>query len=141
MNFEIPPATRVVTLPTDQFTWTTRQRVGLTTFAGPFNLRLNPGDDVTFRFTPLPGRVMTHVDELLIHVSVSSTFTNRTKPVLIWNWQDQTWWNADIEGRDLMIDDPEPFIGPQNAVEIRMMMDEVGYSTYGNLLIEQTGRF
>jgi hypothetical protein len=130
-----------VTISADQFTWITQTRVGISTYTGPLYLRIAPGEEVVFRFTPLPGLRLGRVEQLSVRSERGSGFI-RHVPLQLWHWRLRRW--VDVEGNNntIVIDDPEAFIGPQNAVQLRLYLEESGgYIDVGNLSVEQKGNF
>jgi hypothetical protein len=136
----IPPAGQTVISP-DRFTWFVRDHTGLTDVS-PVNMTLQSGDQAVFRFTPLPDAVLREVEELTIIIDHTSN-SNRTVPLLLWNWEDNEWEDITItDGNSYSIRDPERFLGPENAVEVQVSADAGG--TFGrvqDVSIEHRGRF
>ncbi len=142
-----PPAGRVHLGP-EQFTWVARERQGLTTNAAPVNTLMQPGDLAIFQFTPLPDAVLSTVDTL--HVELNIGTTSRLEfPLELWDWEAQEWRSIEMnELRDRSnvrrhtIRNPASFIGPQNAVQVRVNVDESsGLGRIAALVIEQEGTF
>lgn len=138
-----------VTISQDQFTWVSRERQGVSDL-GPLNITLFTEVELVFRFTPLPDAVLSEVDELtLIIERARSVYSDNA--VELWNWQDETWElvNLGTEMRQTMRDSArssEPsfrrFLGPLNAVQMRIARDTSGASvSITQLGIEQRGRF
>ena len=130
-----------VLIAADQFTWIVKDRNSVTDLA-PVALTLQPGDEVSFRFTPLPESVLNEVSELSLTVDRAST-TSRTLPLQLWNWDNQAWDEIDINGGNIhSIRNPQAYLGPQNAVQVRIIADEIGnYTRISDLSIEQRGQF
>ncbi len=105
-------------------------------------MTLQPGDEVVFRFTPLPDAVLSDVSELTVILDRSSNVT-RTVPVWLWDWDAQDWEEIGITSGDFYtITDPGRFLGPNNAVEVRVNADAIGsYARIQDLSVEQRGRF
>jgi len=138
---EFTPPSREVRVSSDQFTWIVRDRNSVTDL-GPVALTLQPGDEVAFRFTPLPDAVLRQVSELTLTIDRDSN-TNRTLPLQLWNWATGVWEPVTINGGNVhSIREPAAYLGPQNAVQVRIVADEIGsYTRISDLSIEQRGRF
>jgi hypothetical protein len=138
---EITRPTGRTRITPDQFTWYVPSRTSMTDIA-PLDLAFAPGDEVIFRFTPLPDSVLRRVDELSVFVDRSLS-TNRSLPFQLWNWETQSWEDWRIQtGNQLTISNPQPFLGPHNAVQIRLTADSMGgYPRIDDLTIEQAGIF
>lgn len=135
-----PPAGEVL-VSSDQFTWMVQTRSMFNDVA-PVDLVFQPGDEVTFRYTPLPDVVLGSVNELLVYVDRGEN-TTRTLPLYLWNWENGDWEQMEISSSNrLVVRSPERFLGPQNAVQIRIVADEIGgYPRFDDLSIEQRGQF
>ena len=130
-----------VLISSDQFTWIVRNRNSVTDLA-PIGMALQSGDQVTFRFTPLPDVVLREVNDLTLILDRGSNGT-RNFPVQLWNWENQEWDELSItDGSEYSIHNPAEYLGPQNAVEVQVVADEIGsYARIQDLSIEQRGRF
>jgi hypothetical protein len=141
LDFRRPPSTQDVFLSADKFTWVTQSRIGVVNYTGPLDLRLVPGDDVVFRFTPLPDMVLPQVNELVVNVDRNYGYT-REVPIQVWNWQLGEWQDLNMENRQTVISRPRAYLGPQNAVQVRVYLEGAGgYLDVGNVWVEQRGRF
>ena len=141
LEVEFTPPTQSVLIAADQFTWVSIANTGGDT-AAPVGLSMQPGDEAVLRFTPLPGRVLADVDLFTVDIDHMSR-TGRNMPIDVWNW-DTGEWNTFrfINSSQLVIDDPHPYLGPNNAVEIRIVADDAGgFVRMQDLTVEQRGRF
>jgi hypothetical protein len=134
-----PKGSTVVT--SDQFTWFAQSRSSLVD-VGPVNITLNQGDEAVLRFTPLPDAVLKQVDELHVYIDRNLN-TNRDVTLQFWNWNTAQWEeHSTTSGNQIIISEPAPYIGPENAVQIRISADSFGgYSRMSDLSIEQLGLF
>jgi len=141
LEVELTPPTREVLVSSDQFTWIVQDRNSVTDL-GPVGIALQPGDEVAFRFTPLPDAVLREVSELTLTVDRGSG-SSRTVPIQIWNWEESAWEEVTIQGGNVFsIRDPEAYLGPENAVQIQLVADSIGtYARIQDLSVEQRGRF
>lgn len=136
----IQPPSGVVTISADRFTWAVRAYAGLSEVT-PVDLNMQPGEQVEFRFTPQPSAVLSDVQQMVIVVEGLNVAARRV-PVYLYDWPAAEWVSMDI-GRDgLVLDAPAPYLGPQNAVQIRLVADEIGgFLRIGSLGVEQRGLF
>lgn len=130
-----------VLITSDQFTWTI-ENGGAQNVAAPFSMSLDSGDEVSFRFTPLPDAVLTQVRELIISLDRGVSIS-RNLPLQIWNWETASWEDIQVSSGNLFaIRNPARYLGPQNAVQLRVLGDNVGtYTRIQDLSVEQRGRF
>jgi len=135
----VPQGNTVITA--DQFTWFAQSRSSLAD-VGPIDISFNPGDEAVLRFTPLPDAVLKQVNELRIYVDRNQN-TNRNITLQVWNWDTAQWEDqATSSGNQIIISNPARYIGPENAVQIRLSADAFGgYPRLNNLSIEQMGLF
>ncbi len=127
----------------NQFTWAAVQREGALD-ASPTNTTLYSDSIAGFRFTPLPNAILSEVERLYIRLDQDGDDSrDRDMGIELWNWQTQTWVQMEItEGRNRIFQ-AEQFIGPLNAVQVRINRDQSGGSYFylRQLTIEQQGRF
>jgi hypothetical protein len=141
LDVNLTPPGRDVLVTADQFTWTVRQRSTLNDI-GPLDISLQPNDEVVFQFTPLPDAVLKDVGELTVAVDRGSS-SNRTVPLQIRNWDTGEWEDIQVSsGNSVPISDPQRFLGPHNAVQLRLDANSIGgYPRLQDLSVEQRGRF
>jgi hypothetical protein len=137
----MPPIGEVL-IPAEQFTWTAETPSGLLTEIAPFALTFQTGEEAVFRFAPLPQAVLNTVSELIIRVDRSASVA-RAVPLQVWNWETAAWEELRItSGVGYPIRRPQPYLGPNNAVQIRITGDSFGgYTRLQDLTIEQRGRY
>ncbi|MCB9450549.1 MAG: hypothetical protein H6672_03870 [Anaerolineaceae bacterium] len=141
LEIEFTPPTQQVLITGDQFTWVSLSNVGGNTDT-PIGLSLQPGDETVLRYTPLPGHVLAQVDEFTIDIDHNSR-TGRNMPIDLWNWDTGVWETIRfINTSQLTINHPTPYLGPNNAVEVRIVADDAGgFVRIQDMTIEQRGRF
>ncbi len=141
LDVEFTPPAHEVTISADQFTWVARERLGLND-ATPFEIALQPGDEVIFRFTPLPDAVLSQVKELVLEFDGTNS-VSRQMPLQLWDWQAGEWREVEVAtAGPHPITNPSRYLGPQNAVEIRIVADDLaGYARLQNLTVEHVGVF
>jgi hypothetical protein len=135
------PPTGEVLVSSDQFTWIVQDRNSVTDL-GPVGIALQPGDEVVFRFTPLPDAVLEEVSELTLTVDRGSGST-RSIPLQLWNWEANDWEEVSIQGGNIYsIRNPEAYLGPENSVQVQLVADTIGtYTRIQDLSVEQRGHF
>ncbi len=123
----------------DQFTWFAPSRNSLADI-GPLDIALNPGDETVLRFTPLPDAILSAVNELRVYVDRNLN-TSRNVGLELWNWETESWVEQTTNSSNqIILSDPAAFIGPENAVQIRIASDAFGgYPRLSDLSIEQLG--
>ncbi len=138
----------VVRVGADQFTWVTQERVGVTDTLAPVNTVLQPGDLAVFRFTPVPDMVLNQVSALRLFIDTPGTLRAGI-PLEVWNWQTQAWSVVELAPladtpnvAEIILDSPAPYLGAQNAVQLRLAADETSsFARYVRIGVEQAGRF
>ena len=129
-----------VTISPDQFTWVVASYTGLSNVS-PVNMQLQPGEEAVFRYTPLPSALLKQVDSLIVNANDTNT-GGRSIPFYLWNWDTGDWEGVNVLDEVATIHDPARFLGPQNAVQVRLVADEIGgYVRLGKVSVEQTGTF
>jgi hypothetical protein len=129
-----------VTISPDQFTWVVREYLGLGD-TSPINLTLQPGEEAVFQYTPIPGAVLSRVDELTVRVDNVATI-GRITPVEVWDWTAGAWEPVLLTGEVAVLQDPAPYLGARNAVRLRILTDESGtFTRIGRVSVSQSGAF
>lgn len=140
LDTQIVHPAQAVTIPAERFMWSVREFNGTTEIA-PVDLNMQPGETVVFRFTPLPTAVLDDVTELHIRLS-DLNVGGRAIPLSLWDWKAEAWTVYEAGREGLVIDDYARFLGPENAVQIRLAADDTGgYMRIGQLGVEQVGTF
>jgi hypothetical protein len=137
---EIDPA-RTTTVTQDQFTWVSLAREGVGDL-GPNNINLYSDSELIFRFTPLPSARLDRVDTMTLQLDFGrQTFGENS--IDLWNWQDSEWESIELGSqRSFVLNNPAPYLGPLNAVEMRIVPDNIeGQIFIDNIGVEQTGGF
>ncbi len=134
-----PPVGSVVIAP-DQFTWTLVSYDG-DSVVPPTNLQIQSGEEITYRFTPLPAAVLGQVNGLTVSAdNVSAGGVSLT--IQLYNWATQDYEVLPLHNGRVTVTDPARFLGPQNAVQVRIVADTIGnYLRIGQLAVAQTGTF
>lgn len=138
-TIERPP--RTVSISTDRFTWATTAYNGLNEVT-PVDLNLQPGEEVSFRFTPLPGAVLDTVEQVSVVID-NLNVASRRVPIYLYDWLTQEWVSMDVARGGLTLTaDAARYLGPENAVQLRLVADEIGgYLRIGALGVTQRGTF
>ena len=134
------PAQRV-TLTTENFSWMTLDRHGVID-NGTDGFSLFEGQSVEFLFHPLPGLAMDRVDRMLIDVDRGGGY-GQALHVELYDWLRGEY---DVftyrDGSELELSAPRRYLGPGNAVRIRLRYGEgMGTARVRKIRIEQTGRY
>jgi hypothetical protein len=105
----------------------------------PVELNMQPGEEVVFRFTPLPDAVLETVNELWVTVE-DLNVGGRQVPISLWDWKAGEWELYEVTREGIRVDDQARFLGPENAVQMRLVADEIGgYLRIGQIGVEQVG--
>lgn len=137
---ELVPPPSSVTIAPDRFSWLVTNYTGLADVA-PVNTQLQPGEEASFRFTPLPDAVLKRVFTLTVNVNNVSS-SGLSVPFYLWNWERGDWERLNTQDELATIVNPARFLGPQNAVQVRLVADDIGgYVRINRLNIAQTGTF
>lgn len=141
LDIEFTPPTDEVLISADQFTWVVRERLGLSDVT-PLDISLDPGEEVIFRFTPLPDAVLSQVKELVLELGASNV-VGRELPLQLWDWRAGEWREIEVSSSGPnAVRNPTRFLGPQNSIEIRIVADDMaGYARLQNLTVEHVGVF
>lgn len=148
LEVEVTQPTGSIHIAADQFTWVSTERTGLSVNVAPVETTIQTGDLVTFRFTPLPEAVLADVEALHIEM-VTSGFAQADIPVEVWDWQAQEWdvillerMNDRSNTRRRSIRNPARYLGAENAVQVRLSVDESNnLLRLTRLVVEQDGEF
>jgi len=136
----ISPATGSVTISEDQFTWVVQEYAGLNDIS-PVSFQMQPGEEVVFRYTPLPTAVLSETESLTVNLDNLSMGV-RTMPIYLWNWEANAWDSLNVVNNSTTISSPARYLGPNNAVQVRLLADEIGgFVRVGRVSVEQTGTF
>lgn len=139
LDTTIEPPRGAVSISTDRFTWAVTSYNGLSEVA-PVGLSLQPGEEAAFRFTPLPTAVLDTVEQFSVVVDDLNVASRRV-PIYLYDWETGSWVSMDVGRGGLTLADRR-YLGPENAVQIRLVADEIGgFLRIGALGITQRGRF
>jgi hypothetical protein len=142
LSVQITAPTGETLVTPDQFTWAIRERTSLND-VGPLDMSLQAGDSIVFQFTPLPTAVLRQVNELNVIVDRSSS-SSRGLPLQLWDWGAGKWENIQLstDRNMFIVNDPARFLGPQNAVQVRVDAENIGgYPRIQDLSVQQRGEF
>ncbi|NDJ60124.1 MAG: hypothetical protein GYB67_03315 [Chloroflexi bacterium] len=136
-----PPSSSAGTLiiPPDRFTWTLREQQGFGIKA-PVGLSMNQGEEAIFQFTPLPDAVLETVTTLTVQLRNFGA-GRRTNTLDVWQWVEAEWETVTLSPDTWSTNDPARFLGPLNAVRVRIVSEDFGgFRSDSNLLVSQAGR-
>lgn len=140
LNVDVVQPRGRTTVHADEFSWISEDSSVMGERA-PINLALQPGEQVSFRYTPLPSAVLRQVDTLTLRLERTS-IGSQSIPVELFNWETDDWEAVDAAQGDTVFEEPARFLGPQNAVRVRLTSEAVGgFLRVEQLLVEQTGSF
>ena len=141
LDVDIQLPNQRATLPTEYFSWISLDRQGLTD-NGTDNFSMYEGQAAEFLFHPLPGLAMETVDRLFIEVDRGGGYA-QTLDTELFNWHTNKFDVFNYQdGEELEFTDPASYLGPGNAVRIRLQYEQgVGTARVREIRIEQTGRY
>ncbi len=141
--FELPvthqlPSTPLTIMP-GLATWASIPE-GALRAASPYDLSLNGTETAGFRFMPLPGAQLGEVARLDI---IARRTSPNTATVLVRNWQTGEWEPLAMEsGVRGTIEDVAPYLGPNQAVELLLIPDDINYFVnYAEIGVRWHGTF
>ena len=149
LEVDVAPATGSARVTADQFTWVATERSSLSSEVAPVNADFQQGDVAVFRFTPMPGSVLADVETLYIEMNLTGG-SSFNVPIEVWDWDAELWEQIELvrpdertTGRSQSISDPDRFLGAQNAVQVRLAVDDEtsSFLRMTRLVVEQEGRF
>ncbi len=125
----------------NQFTWVSRNRNGVDD-VGPYSINMFNDSEVIFRFTPLPSAVLSDVEAMNLVIERPNALTAALQ-VQLWNWENEAWDDVEFDREMIVpIDSFEDYLGPLNAVEVRLARPQAGGSvSIRQLGIEQFGQY
>jgi hypothetical protein len=136
----IYPPTGSVTISPDQFTWVVQEYAGLNDIS-PVSFQMQPGEEVVFRYTPLPSAVLRETESLTVNLD-NLNMGGRTTPIYLWNWEANDWDSINVVNNSTTISNPARYLGPNNAVQVRLLADDIGgFVRVGRVSVAQTGTF
>jgi hypothetical protein len=123
----------------DQFNWVIRSFNGLGDVS-PFDLRLDQSEELVLQYAPLASATLRQVEALYLILQNFSSGSRRM-PVALWHWAQQDWVEIEANSERFEVPAFEDFIGPQNAVQIRLRAQDLSaFLRVGRIGIEQRGR-
>ena len=141
LDVEIQRPRERATLTSEHFSWLTLDRQGVTG-NGTENFSLFEGQSVEFLFHPLPGLALDVVERLLVDVDRGGGYA-QALAIELYDWTREEYEIFTYrDGSELDLSSPQRFLGPGNAVRIRLEYgDGMGTLRVRKIRIEQTGRF
>ena len=140
LDIQLP--TETATLASEYFTWMTLDRSGGIPSSGPDGFSLFETQGVTFLFNPLPGLAMDEVSRMVVEVDRGGGYA-QSLDIELFNWTANEYDAYGFRDGDVLtFDDPRPYLGGGNMVQIRLRYDEgIGTARVRKIRIEQTGRY
>lgn len=136
-NLEVLPGERTRISP-DQFTWALIEDEAATNSTPNMMTYLNRGK-LSYRLTPVPTSVLETVDELVVMIERGSSSLANTR-VRLMNWDTGRYETLELTDTRTVVDNPAPYIGPNNAVQIEIdRLLSAGALSITRLAVEQYG--
>ena len=129
------------TLPSEFFTWITLSREGIIG-NGTENFNLYEGQSVEFQLRPQPGLAMNQVERMLLEIDRGGGYAQSLDIELYNTMSNEYDAFGYREGDELDLLNPQPYLGVNNEVQVRLKFDEgVGTARVRKIRIEQTGTY
>ncbi len=110
----------IVEMPNAYLTWTPTEESTRRDVA-PYEVSIQPNERYIFRYVPMPLMRLSEVTEIRLTVQPSTGASRQVTDALsLWNWQTQQWEMVRIENFLTQVINPTRFIGPQNAIEMKL---------------------
>jgi hypothetical protein len=129
VSFEIASNAEEPVIPSGLLTWTIVDSTPYNQNYTPYGLRVRPNEPVTFRFMPVAGLELAVIDQIDLNTNISGNA--RRVNFEFWNWNTGEWDLLEFETIDqtnnnntLIIDEPGPYLGPNNAFLVRVELNE-----------------
>ena len=131
--FELPvkvvASDPVVEIPPGLTTWTLFETDDPATLldVSPVSFQISSGNQAAFQFMPMPRMRLAAVEELDINFQGQGTLV-----VEVWDWVAQAWVGVSLDpgSTSTTIPHAERFAGPENAVNVRIVSQDVATYTY-----------
>ena len=139
VDMQLP--TQRVTLTTENFSWMTLDRQGVAD-NGTESFSLYEEQSVEFLFHPLPGLALDSVEHMLVDIDRGGGY-GQALHVELYDWRQGDYDTFTYrDGSELEFSAPRRYLGPGNAVKIRLRYGEgIGTARVRKIRIEQTGRY
>lgn len=137
-DVELPSSTEQVTLSGDQFTWAATDLELGQVFGNLSSLTvINPGW-AEFQITPIEGAVLDTVSTIIVEINRGTALGSQIE-FSLYNY-DTGEWDTQESSRleEYVIDNPAPYLGRNNMVEIRYEIDTDLTSSNANGRVLQT---
>lgn len=141
LDVDVVQPSETVTLTSENFTWMTLERVGITE-NGTDNFSLFETQQVEMRLTPLSELVLDEVDSMIVEVDRGGGYA-QSLIVELFNWRaneyDQFTYR---DGDELEFENPAQYLGQDNMVQLRLYYEQgIGTARVRKIRIQQTGRY
>jgi hypothetical protein len=142
---ETAPTSEEITLKPDQFSWVIRDRSAGQTIGGLNDLLMINPAWAEVRFMPLEGAMLSEVTRMHLELDRSSSYGREVK-VSLWNWETQEWDLQDLRLEDYVVDNPAPYLGTNNMVDVRIdlnsdLVSSAASARIRGLRLTMTGNF
>ncbi len=129
----------IIALDSPALTWTPTDE-STRRDASPYNLSLQAGDKVVFRYNPLPTIRLSEVTEIDLRLRASNI---NQGIISLWDWTVGKWIDINANRQSIIItNNVQRYIGPENSVEVQIEVapgmplasyDRIDLTLYGRL--------
>jgi hypothetical protein len=121
---------KIVEVPSAFLTWTPTDRSTRRDFS-PYNMRVQPGDSLVLRYTPVSLVHLSDIAEIRVDMQIVNAYNTGKGKISIWDWQALQWVSLSTNALSVRItDNPGRFVGPGNAVDLQFEMGESATPVY-----------
>jgi len=144
VTIETPPPSQTVVVQPNQFSWVVREREMVE--GGLDDLVIISGGSAVIRMMPLQEAQLATVETMTVDLDRASRLGSNVIFEL-WDWTNEEWVTLQGRGESYTIDDPMPFIGPHNFIDMRVTLSLPTVTTFRsstairNIRITQEGHF
>ncbi|MCC7447740.1 MAG: hypothetical protein IT324_10000 [Anaerolineae bacterium] len=132
----ITPDSAPVEVSSSLLTWTPTAETSRRDVS-PYNLSLQTGDRATFRYTPLPDVRLKEITGLKLVVQGSNVSQG---VISLYDWTERRWVEMRVRNGTTTIQNPNRFVGPENAIEMAVETAGTGLVTYNKIDLALYGR-
>ncbi len=118
---------RTSSVPPGLMTWRFLEvpSTGFSYIESPYNMYLEGGDEVSFRFEPLPFVPLPKVESLVIHLESSYGNQERVPYVDLWDFTMGRWKNVDLGWGDTAIGEVDRYVDSTGGVQARIRVPTI----------------
>ena len=106
-------------VPPGLMTWTLAETEGYVRDQQPYQIRLNPSDQIRFRFAPIQAFADADVAQIGLDIQVDGN--NRLVEMSLWNWVTGEWELFPLGNeREFRLEEPADYLGPNNTFKVQL---------------------